>query len=236
MGYRENEFAAFGVPMDERVGRFEESVEIVRAACGRASRPPITASTSRWTSSRSASRRCSRRARPSGSAPDRTAPVRVGRPDSATRGSSRRTSRPSDLQVLLGHYRDERERSAAARPSDLVVRRELVLDDDPRAGAGDRRRGARRADPQVRRVQRPGSDRQLPAPAVRRRRGRRRPTGPTCSPTRRVPSPRCGSLSRTGLHLRRAAHAVVRPAARAACLQTLKMFRDQVRPAFDGTT
>src|SRR6476620_537039 len=31
MGYRDNEFAAFGVPMDERAERFEESVEIVRS-------------------------------------------------------------------------------------------------------------------------------------------------------------------------------------------------------------
>src|SRR5271154_3593445 len=31
LGYRENEFASFGVPLDERTGRFEESVGIVRA-------------------------------------------------------------------------------------------------------------------------------------------------------------------------------------------------------------
>jgi alkanesulfonate monooxygenase SsuD/methylene tetrahydromethanopterin reductase-like flavin-dependent oxidoreductase (luciferase family) len=30
MGYRENEFASFGIPMDHRVGRFTESVEIIR--------------------------------------------------------------------------------------------------------------------------------------------------------------------------------------------------------------
>ncbi len=30
LGYRENEFAAFGVPMTERLGRFNESVEIMR--------------------------------------------------------------------------------------------------------------------------------------------------------------------------------------------------------------
>ena len=30
MGYRENEFASFGVPMDERASRFEESIAIVR--------------------------------------------------------------------------------------------------------------------------------------------------------------------------------------------------------------
>ncbi len=35
------------------------------------------------------------------------------------------------LQVLLGHYRDERERAGRGQASDLVVRRELVLDDDP---------------------------------------------------------------------------------------------------------
>ncbi|MFB8387524.1 LLM class flavin-dependent oxidoreductase [Microbacterium sp. NPDC055910] len=30
MGYRENEFAAFGVPMEERIGRYTESIEIIR--------------------------------------------------------------------------------------------------------------------------------------------------------------------------------------------------------------
>lgn len=30
MGYRENEFEAFGIPMDERIGRYTESVEIIR--------------------------------------------------------------------------------------------------------------------------------------------------------------------------------------------------------------
>jgi alkanesulfonate monooxygenase SsuD/methylene tetrahydromethanopterin reductase-like flavin-dependent oxidoreductase (luciferase family) len=30
MGYRENEFASFGIPMDERASRFEESIAIVR--------------------------------------------------------------------------------------------------------------------------------------------------------------------------------------------------------------
>jgi alkanesulfonate monooxygenase SsuD/methylene tetrahydromethanopterin reductase-like flavin-dependent oxidoreductase (luciferase family) len=31
MGYRDNEFAAFGVPLDERVSRYEESLTIIRA-------------------------------------------------------------------------------------------------------------------------------------------------------------------------------------------------------------
>jgi alkanesulfonate monooxygenase SsuD/methylene tetrahydromethanopterin reductase-like flavin-dependent oxidoreductase (luciferase family) len=31
LGYRENEFAAFGVPLDERVDRFEESIALVRS-------------------------------------------------------------------------------------------------------------------------------------------------------------------------------------------------------------
>ncbi len=31
MGYRENEFTSFGVPMNERASRFEESVQIVRS-------------------------------------------------------------------------------------------------------------------------------------------------------------------------------------------------------------
>lgn len=31
MGYRENEFASFGIPMEERIGRYTESIEIIRA-------------------------------------------------------------------------------------------------------------------------------------------------------------------------------------------------------------
>ena len=30
MGYRENEFASFGIPLEERVTRFEESVTLIR--------------------------------------------------------------------------------------------------------------------------------------------------------------------------------------------------------------
>lgn len=30
MGYRENEFSAFGVPMDERIGRYTEAIEVIR--------------------------------------------------------------------------------------------------------------------------------------------------------------------------------------------------------------
>lgn len=31
MGYRENEFAAFGVPMEERIARYTEAIEVIRA-------------------------------------------------------------------------------------------------------------------------------------------------------------------------------------------------------------
>jgi len=38
---------------------------------------------------------------------------------------------PDRLQVVLGYYLAERERLGRRGPADLVVRRELVLDDDP---------------------------------------------------------------------------------------------------------
>jgi alkanesulfonate monooxygenase SsuD/methylene tetrahydromethanopterin reductase-like flavin-dependent oxidoreductase (luciferase family) len=129
MGYRENEFAAFGVPMDERVDRFEESVEIVRALWSgeittfrgkhfsvdgeRISLPPVQPNGPRiWI----------------GAGPHRAGARRAARLGDAWIIPPHVT--PERLVTLLGHYRAERERCGRGAASELVVRRELVLDDD----------------------------------------------------------------------------------------------------------
>jgi alkanesulfonate monooxygenase SsuD/methylene tetrahydromethanopterin reductase-like flavin-dependent oxidoreductase (luciferase family) len=130
MGYRENEFASFGVPMDERVGRFEESVQIIRSLWTgeqvsfhgehftiddqRISLPPLQTGGPRiWI----------------GAGPHKTGARRAARLGDAWIIPPHET--PERLQVLLGHYRDERVHAGLGEPGELVVRRELVLDDDP---------------------------------------------------------------------------------------------------------
>jgi alkanesulfonate monooxygenase SsuD/methylene tetrahydromethanopterin reductase-like flavin-dependent oxidoreductase (luciferase family) len=129
MGYRENEFAAFGIPLEQRVGRFEESIGIIRDLWAgksvsfdgdyyriddeRISLVPVS--------------------------PDGP-PIWIGAGPHAA--GARRAARLGEawivpphvplerLAVLFGHYREERER--LGRPvSQLVIRRELVLDADP---------------------------------------------------------------------------------------------------------
>jgi alkanesulfonate monooxygenase SsuD/methylene tetrahydromethanopterin reductase-like flavin-dependent oxidoreductase (luciferase family) len=128
MGYRENEFAAMGVPMDERVDRFEESVQIVRSLWSgepisfhgkhfrideqRISLPPVQpGGPPIWV----------------GAGPHRTGAQRAARLGDAWIIPPHVT--PERLDVLLGHYRAERERVGRAA-GELVVRRELVLDPD----------------------------------------------------------------------------------------------------------
>jgi alkanesulfonate monooxygenase SsuD/methylene tetrahydromethanopterin reductase-like flavin-dependent oxidoreductase (luciferase family) len=129
MGYRENEFAAMGVPMDERVDRFEESVQIVRSlwtgdpmsfhgkhfridderislAPVQPGGPPV------WI----------------GAGPHRTGAQRAARLGDAWIIPPHVT--PERLEVLLGHYRAERERLGRVAATEFVVRRELVLDSD----------------------------------------------------------------------------------------------------------
>jgi alkanesulfonate monooxygenase SsuD/methylene tetrahydromethanopterin reductase-like flavin-dependent oxidoreductase (luciferase family) len=130
MGYRENEFNAFGVPMDERAERFEESVEIVRALWTgetttydgkhfridgeQLSLPPVQAGGPKiWI----------------GAGPHKVGARRAARLGDAWIIPPHVT--PERLETLLRHYRDERERCGRGAPSELVVRRELVLDDDP---------------------------------------------------------------------------------------------------------
>jgi alkanesulfonate monooxygenase SsuD/methylene tetrahydromethanopterin reductase-like flavin-dependent oxidoreductase (luciferase family) len=130
MGYRENEFAAFGVPMDERAARFEESVQIIRSLWTgepvtrhgthfsidqqRISLPPVQAGGPRiWI----------------GAGPHRTGAHRAARLGDAWIIPPHESG--DRLRVLLGHFREERERLGLGEPADFVVRRELVLDDDP---------------------------------------------------------------------------------------------------------
>lgn len=129
MGYRENEFESFGVPMDERVGRYEESVNLIRRLWtgdsttfeGKHFRiedqrislvpvqqdgPPI------WI----------------GAGPHKTGAQRAARLGDAWIVPPHVT--PEKLKVVLGHYRAERERLGRGKASEFVVRRELVLDHD----------------------------------------------------------------------------------------------------------
>ena len=130
MGYRENEFASFGVPMDERVARFEESVQIIRSL---------------WSGERTTFRGrhfdlddqqlSLRPVQPGGpriwigAGPHKTGARRAARLGDAWIIPPHET--PERLQRLLAVYRDERERLGLGAAADLVVRRELVLDDDP---------------------------------------------------------------------------------------------------------
>lgn len=129
MGYRENEFKSFGVPMEERLGRFEESVRLVRQLW---TGGPTTFQGEHFQlDDESIS----------------LAPVQQGGPPiwigaGAHRVGAQRAARlgdawiipphvsPEKLEIVLGHYRAERERLNLGEASEFVVRRELVLDQD----------------------------------------------------------------------------------------------------------
>jgi alkanesulfonate monooxygenase SsuD/methylene tetrahydromethanopterin reductase-like flavin-dependent oxidoreductase (luciferase family) len=130
MGYRENEFASFGVGLGERVERFEEGISIIRSLWTgeavsfagrrftvtgqRISLPPVQPGGPRIWVGAGAHRTGARRAAALGDA--WIVPPHVS---------------PDRLEVVLGYYLAERERLGRREPADLVVRRELVLDDDP---------------------------------------------------------------------------------------------------------
>lgn len=130
LGYRENEFSSFGVPLDERAERFEESIGLVRALWSgehvdfagrhfsltgqRISLPPVQPGGPRIWIGAGAHRAGARRAARLGDA--WIVPPHVS---------------PDRLQVVLGYYLEERQRLGRGEPADLVVRRELVLDEDP---------------------------------------------------------------------------------------------------------
>ena len=143
MGYRDNEFESFGVPMDERVGRFEESVEIIRELWSgrtisyqgkhfqldeqRISLEPVQPYGPKIWIGAGAHKTGARRAARLGDAwiiPPHVTPDR--------------------LDVVLGHYRAERDLLGKASDGELVVRRELVLDENPDRAReiGVRARGA----------------------------------------------------------------------------------------------
>jgi alkanesulfonate monooxygenase SsuD/methylene tetrahydromethanopterin reductase-like flavin-dependent oxidoreductase (luciferase family) len=128
MGYRENEFESFGIPMGDRVGRYEESITLIRQLWSGESTtfdgehfrvkdqhislepvqpggPPI------WI----------------GAGPHKAGAQRAARLGDAWIVPPHVT--PEKLKVVLGHYRAERDRLGRG-PSELVVRRELVLDHD----------------------------------------------------------------------------------------------------------
>jgi len=130
MGYRENEFASFGVPMDERASRFEESIAIVRGLWSRApvtfrgrhfaledqrlSLPPVQPGGPRiWI----------------GAGPHKTGARRAARLGDAWIIPPHET--PERLRALLAVYREERAARGLGVPAEVVVRRELVLDPDP---------------------------------------------------------------------------------------------------------
>jgi len=126
MGYRENEFEAFGVPMGDRAARYEESITLIRSLWSgqtttfdgehfrvkdqrislvpvQQGGPPI------WI----------------GAGPHKTGAQRAARLGDAWIVPPHVD--PEKLKVVLGHYRAERDRLGKG-PSELVVRRELLLD------------------------------------------------------------------------------------------------------------
>ena len=130
MGYRENEFEAFGVPMDERVARYTESVEIIRALW---SGEPVTYEGTHFTLH---------------DAKISLPPVQPGGPPvwvgaGAHRTGARRAAALGDAWIVPPHVSTEKltemlaveraERQRLGRPLDreVVIRRELVLDTDP---------------------------------------------------------------------------------------------------------
>jgi len=128
LGYRENEFAAFGVPMAERASRFEESVRIIR---GLWSGEPVTHRGAHYDLED---------ARISLAPVQRGGPpIWVGAGPHAT--GAKRAARWGDAWIVPPHVPPERlatladvyraERAATgATPGRLVMRRELVLDTD----------------------------------------------------------------------------------------------------------
>ncbi|MEW2354430.1 LLM class flavin-dependent oxidoreductase [Spirillospora sp. NPDC029432] len=128
MGYRENEFASFGIPMSDRLGRYEEGVRLVRELW---TGEPVTFEGEHF---RIDDQRISLPpVRPGGppvwigAGPHRTGALRAARLGDAWIVPPHVT--PEKLQVVLGHYQKERDRLGRG-PSELVVRRELVLDAD----------------------------------------------------------------------------------------------------------
>lgn len=129
MGYRENEFESFGVSMDDRIGRFEESIGIIRDLWS-GEQVKHDGEFFRITDQRISLTPVQPGGPPIwiGAGPHKAGAQRAARLGDAWIVPPHVT--PERLAVVLGHYRAERERLGKAT-SDLVVRRELVLDRDP---------------------------------------------------------------------------------------------------------
>lgn len=129
MGYRSNEFEAFGVPMEERVERYEESVTLMRQLW---TNEPVTFEGKHFAV------RDQKIGMP---------PVQVGGPPiwigaGVHKAGARRAARlgdawivpphaePEKLRGILAYYQEERRHLGRGEAQEVVVRRELVLDDD----------------------------------------------------------------------------------------------------------
>jgi alkanesulfonate monooxygenase SsuD/methylene tetrahydromethanopterin reductase-like flavin-dependent oxidoreductase (luciferase family) len=130
MGYRSNEFESFGIPMSERVARYTESVSLIRELW---SGQQVTYEGEFYTVREQ--RIGLPPARPGGP------PIWVGA--GVHRAGARRAAELGDAWIvpphaplakvapLLDFYREERARLGRGDAQEIVVRRELVLDDDP---------------------------------------------------------------------------------------------------------
>lgn len=130
MGYRENEFESFGIPLSDRASRYGESVQIIRGLWSggevnfagqhftvsgqRISLPPVQPGGPEiWV----------------GAGAHRTGAHRAARLGDAWMVPPHAT--PERLATVLRYYQDERERLGRGPARDVIVRRELVLDEDP---------------------------------------------------------------------------------------------------------
>jgi alkanesulfonate monooxygenase SsuD/methylene tetrahydromethanopterin reductase-like flavin-dependent oxidoreductase (luciferase family) len=129
LGYRENEFESFGIPLTDRVSRYEESVQIIRRLWSgdevnftgqhfairgqRISLPPVQPGGPKIWVGAGAHRTGARRAARLGDAWMVPPHVTLER-----------------LAAVLGYYQDERERAGRGPAQDVIVRRELLLDED----------------------------------------------------------------------------------------------------------
>jgi alkanesulfonate monooxygenase SsuD/methylene tetrahydromethanopterin reductase-like flavin-dependent oxidoreductase (luciferase family) len=128
MGYRDNEYESFGISMGDRTGRYEESINVIR---GLWSGKPTTFEGEHF---RVRDQRISLQPVQSGGPPIwiGAGPHKTGAHRAARLGDAWVVPPhvdPERLKVVLGHYQAERERLGRG-PSELVVRRELLLDAD----------------------------------------------------------------------------------------------------------
>ncbi|MGY2872921.1 alkanesulfonate monooxygenase SsuD/methylene tetrahydromethanopterin reductase-like flavin-dependent oxidoreductase (luciferase family) [Marmoricola sp. URHA0025 HA25] len=129
MGYRENEFESFGVDMGARVGRFEESIDVIRSLWS-GERTTFDGEHFRLKDERISLIPTQQGGPPIwiGAGPHKTGAQRAARLGDAWIVPPHVD--PDRLKVVLGHYQAERDRLNRGS-SELVVRRELVLDRDP---------------------------------------------------------------------------------------------------------